>query len=371
MKVWCISMLVIIHACSVLVMASLEPTGMAKPIADLRDYNGTYEGSIGTGMISYSTLYRDNQDNGQLSGCRGEGCGKHPGVDIPVASGTNVYNVLGGTVIMSECNESWGGLIVIRATDPWNWGQNVYLVYAHLRSRRYWNGMLVLPGDYVNTGVKIGESGGNPATDQCSGRSTGPHLHFQVDRDDGNPHPYFPALSQLNTSDSNFEVAARTFNPIPFVVGGYRWTFAQRNNRELWDLFNFQSFGVSNNALWVDAGFDPYIRRGGLTNCGRPRPCSSNVTVEASNYSRVYLDLYNHCLAGGSKIYFTTNSSPGWSESKAVPYYPSLGSWRGHVRMAGNSNWRGVITGLRVDPSEQCNPYLFDPTYYGEITIER
>jgi hypothetical protein len=371
MKVRFLSLLVLLHVYGVLVIASLEPTGMAKPIADLRDYNGTYEGSIGTGTIGYTTLYRDNQDNGIVSGCRGEGCGRHPGVDIPVSSGTNVYNVLAGTVVKAECDETWGGLIVVKATDPWNWGSSVFLVYSHLRSLRYSNGMLVLPGDYVTTGRRIGQSGGNPNTDKCSGRSTGAHLHFQIDRDDGDSMPYFPALSQLNRSDSNFEVPARTLNPIPFLVGGYRWTFAQRHNRELWDLFNFQSFGVDDNALWTDSGFDPYIRRGGLTNCGRSKPCSSSVAAEASEYSQVYLDLANQCLSGSSKIYFTTSLSPGWSESKTVFYYPSAGSWRGHVYMASNSNWRGVITGLRVDPSEQCNPYAWDPTYYGEITIER
>ena len=162
---------------------------MAKPVADLRDYNGTYEGAVGTGAIGYSTLYRDNEDDGLLSGCRGEGCGRHPGVDIPVPSGTNIYNAVGGVVVLSECNDSWGGLVVIRATNPMNYGEQVYLVYGHLRSRRYWNGMLVLPGDYVNTGTKIGESGGDVSRDKCSGRSTGAHLHFQIDRDDGNSHP--------------------------------------------------------------------------------------------------------------------------------------------------------------------------------------
>src|ERR1043165_2967509 len=48
---------------------SLDPTGMAKPIADLRDYNGTYYGASGTGTKGYEggTLYRDNEDNGVTS----------------------------------------------------------------------------------------------------------------------------------------------------------------------------------------------------------------------------------------------------------------------------------------------------------------
>jgi hypothetical protein len=71
------------------------------------------------------------------------------------------------------------------------------------------------------------------------------------------------------------------------------------------------------------------------------------------------------------KIYFTTNTSPGWSEDKTVPYLSTYGSQRFHVWMPGNSRWTGLITGLRIDPADNCSPYVADPTYYGEITIER
>ncbi|HMR55646.1 MAG TPA: hypothetical protein PKD34_03595, partial [Candidatus Doudnabacteria bacterium] len=50
-----------------------------KPVAAMPDYNGTYEGRPNTGSARFTTLYRDNQDNGRTSGCRGEGCGRHPG----------------------------------------------------------------------------------------------------------------------------------------------------------------------------------------------------------------------------------------------------------------------------------------------------
>jgi len=351
---------------------SLEPTGLAKPLADLRDYNGTYYGSPDTGTIGYTggTLYRDNQDNGAVSGCRGEGCGQHSGVDIPVPSGTNVYNSIEGVVVMSECNGSWGGLIVVRATNPWNYSEQIYLTYAHLKSRRYSNGQLVLPGDYVSTGAKIGISGGS-SRDSCAGRSTGPHLHFQIDLDDGNAYPWYPHVSALNVRDDKYAVTAKTYNPIVFLTGGYRWTFARRNDRELWNLFNFQSWGVSGSALWTDSGPDPYISRGGLSNCGFGAPCSSNITAEAKEYSSVFLDTYNQCTSGIGKVYFTTNEDSYWSESKSVRYYPWYGEFADHIYMQSNPNWRGIVTGLRIDPAENCNRYIWDPTYYGEITIER
>lgn len=357
-------------------MATLDPTGMAKPLSGLRDYNGTYDGAISTGSIGFNggTLYRDNQDNGSASGCIGEGCGKHPGVDIPVPSGTKVYSPTWGQVVISRCDPSWGGLIVLRSQNPWNPGEDVYFTYAHLSARAYSNKTAVEVGHYVSTGVQIGLTGGGSGT-KCSGNSTGPHLHFQIDRDDGNPEPYYPSGGQLNQRDDNYQVSGRTYNPIPFLTGGYRWTFANSgtsaNSRELWDLFNFQSFGVGNGALWVDGSSDPYIRRGGLTNCNKSRPCNSGITAEANTYRQVYLDLHNNCSTGVGKIYFTTNSSQNWSEDKSVSYFTSLGPQRTHVWMPGNSKWNGLITGLRVDPAENCSPFIADPTYYGEITLER
>lgn len=348
-------------------------TGMVKPLSGLRDYNGTYEGAVGTGSISYSrgTLYRDNQNDGATAGCRGEGCGKHPGVDIPVPTGTTVYSVTWSQVVISRCDPSWGGLIVLKGRNPYT-TEIIYVVYGHLSQRAYSNGAPVEVGHYVSAGVQIGKTGGG-STSPCSGNSTGPHLHFQIDRDDGNPEPYYPAASQLNYRDDSFQVMARTYNPIAFITGGYKWEFnlsgTTSASRELWDLFNFQSWGVSNGALFVDAGNDPYIRRGGLTNCGLSKPCSSNIAAEANQYRQVYLDVYNGCNTGIGTVYFTTNNSPNWSEDKSWSYQAVAGSQRVYVWMAGNYYWNGIITGLRVDPAQNCNPNGYDPTFYKEITL--
>lgn len=346
---------------------SLDPTGMAKPIADLRDYNGTYYGASGTGTRGYEggTLYRDNEDNGVTSGCNGEGCGRHPGVDIPVPSGTPVYASRSGTVSISRCgSDGWGGLMVIQSSNPWNPSENIYFVYGHLKSRLYNAGQSVL------TGQQIGLSGG-ASSDACHGNSTGSHLHFQIDKEDGSPEPYFPSASGLQQRDTDFQVTLRTYNPIVFVTGGYRWSFNKPGERELWDLTNLQNWGVSNDALWVDGVGDTYISRGFDTNCGQTRPCSSRIAAEASMYPKVYLDLYNVCFNNPGKIYFTTSTSPNWDEQKTVSYFPnSQGPYQAHIFMNQNPLWKDIITGLRIDPAVNCSSGS-DPTYYGEITVER
>jgi murein DD-endopeptidase MepM/ murein hydrolase activator NlpD len=342
--------------------------GMAKPLAGVRDYNGTYSGSIGTGSIGFGrgTLYRDNYDNGATSGCWGEGCGKHPGVDIPVVAGSNVFASLEGRVVISRCDSGWGGLVVVQGQDPFDYGTSVNFVYGHLRQR------LVKVDERVTTGQLIGYSGGRQGVDECAGNSTGAHLHFQVDKDDGNFEPWFPHSGSINRADSDFEVARMTLSPLVFVQGGYYWDFAQSGNREYWDIFNWQSWGVSNSALWFDGGVDPFIRRGGFTNCGSSTPCSNALTVDASMYRWVFLDVFSHCYSPPGKIYFTTNIEPYWDEAKSVSYNPlSWGAWSGSTHMYSNPKWKGTITGLRIDPSVQCSLSGFDPIYIGEIRLER
>jgi hypothetical protein len=223
----------------------------------------------------------------------------------------------------------------------------------------------------VSTGTPIGESGGddgdpnNPNDgDDCYGYSTGSHLHFQIDKTHpGVNYPYFP--SNVDTPDNSFTVTNYTYNPIIFITGGYRWTFWQNNNREGWNLFNLQSWGVSGGALWMDGQNDPYIRRG----CDSS-PCAEAISAEANMYKKVHLDMYNNCVNNPLKIYFTTSSQNYWDENKTVSYNVPSGASNFHVQMNGNPYWTGIITGLRVDPASSCS-VGFDPAYYGNITIER
>jgi murein DD-endopeptidase MepM/ murein hydrolase activator NlpD len=343
-------------------------TGMVKPVSEVREYNGTYFGSYGTGSVGYTTLYRDNEDGGSQSGCFGEGCGRHPAVDIPVSSGTAVFACLSGTVVRSECTpgtSGWGGLVVVRCQSSWQ-GETLYFTYAHLKER------YVSVGQYVAAGQVIALSGGNPARDGCSGNSTGSHLHFQIDRDDGNSSPWFPSGGDLQQRDNDFRVCQYTYNPMVFIQGGYRWRFDQSGDREGFDLLNIGSWGVSGGALWVDPGFDTYVVRGGETYCGKNKPCSTAITAEASQYSSVLVDMYRFCSSNPAKVYFTTKDEPYWSESKSVSFWPGgAGYFRGSVWMRQNAKWAGVITGIRLDPAETCSATERDYIYLGEITIER
>lgn len=91
----------------------------------------------------------------------------HTGVDIACPIGSKVAAARDGTVVSVGLEGGYGNLVVLRHDH------NYYTYYGHL------SGAKVKPGDVVKAGDIIASSGN-------TGRTTGPHLHFEVRRG-GNP----------------------------------------------------------------------------------------------------------------------------------------------------------------------------------------
>lgn len=85
----------------------------------------------------------------------------HTGLDFQADIGTPILAAAGGVVVAQEYHPAFGNLVEV------DHGQDLVSRYAHA-SR-----VLVKKGDLVKRGQKIAEVG-------SSGRSTGPHLHFEV-----------------------------------------------------------------------------------------------------------------------------------------------------------------------------------------------
>jgi murein DD-endopeptidase MepM/ murein hydrolase activator NlpD len=85
----------------------------------------------------------------------------HKGIDISSRLGTPVIAPADGVVISSGRNGSFGKMVSIRH------GNGFLTKYAHLQK------ILVKKGQAVKRGEKIGLVG-------KTGRSTGPHLHYEV-----------------------------------------------------------------------------------------------------------------------------------------------------------------------------------------------
>lgn len=85
----------------------------------------------------------------------------HSGTDIGASNGLEIYAAHGGVVLTSEYHSSYGNYVVLSR------GDGITTLYAHMSKRA------VKAGDVVSQGQVIGYVG-------TTGRSTGPHLHFEV-----------------------------------------------------------------------------------------------------------------------------------------------------------------------------------------------
>jgi murein DD-endopeptidase MepM/ murein hydrolase activator NlpD len=85
----------------------------------------------------------------------------HAGIDFRAPSGTRIVATAPGTVITASKNGGYGNMVEI------DHGNGITTRYAHLST------ILVNVGDTISTGEAIGRSG-------STGRSTGPHLHYEV-----------------------------------------------------------------------------------------------------------------------------------------------------------------------------------------------
>jgi len=85
----------------------------------------------------------------------------HTGLDFPAEPGTTILAAAGGVVRSTDFHPAYGNLLEI------DHGNGLSTRYAHTSK------ILVKAGDLVRRGQRVAEVG-------TTGRSTGPHLHFEV-----------------------------------------------------------------------------------------------------------------------------------------------------------------------------------------------
>ncbi len=103
----------------------------------------------------------------------------HNGVDFGSGMNAHVFSAADGTVKLAQYSRSFGNWIILEHENGYT------SVYAHL------NSFIVSPGDRVRKGQIIAYTGN-------TGRSTGPHLHYEV-RLNGtpvNPAGYFTEVME-------------------------------------------------------------------------------------------------------------------------------------------------------------------------------
>lgn len=133
----------------------------------------------------------------------------HKGVDLKAESGTRVKSVEEGTVVKAgNFNDGYGGQVLISHKTP----EGTFSTrYAHLKK---W---YVVANEQVKKGERIGESGGEK-DDPNAGKSTGPHLHFEVMDNGGvqlDPLPYLKGAVVLSAVRDSGEDKKPTPTPKP------------------------------------------------------------------------------------------------------------------------------------------------------------
>ncbi len=117
--------------------------------------------NVGSGSFAWPIRGRINSPFGNRSR------GYHTGIDIQASTGDPIYSAAGGKVVSASYSGGYGNLVTI------DHGDGVTTLYAHLSQFN------VSVGQTVGSQELVGLAG-------TSGRTTGPHLHFEV-RIDGSP----------------------------------------------------------------------------------------------------------------------------------------------------------------------------------------
>ncbi len=130
------------------IFANLDKRGMAVVARSVGDDFSIPSGLPLTGFISQEFEIEDKTDY-------------HPGVDIACGEETPILTTASGIIEFSGFDETYGNMVVIKHNDT------ITSIYGHNKEN------LVKTGELVVAGARIALSGN-------TGKSTAPHLHYEV-----------------------------------------------------------------------------------------------------------------------------------------------------------------------------------------------
>jgi murein DD-endopeptidase MepM/ murein hydrolase activator NlpD len=123
----------------------------------------------------------------------------HNGVDIAIPEGTPVRPVAAGTVVYSGWRGGYGNAIIVEHAD------SMTTIYAHNKFN------LSTIGEHVDSDTTIAYSG-------STGRSTGPHLHFEAWRDGVNVTSTFVGYGGAEQTGPAVQQVALRQNPVRTAI---------------------------------------------------------------------------------------------------------------------------------------------------------
>lgn len=170
--------------------------------------------------LTYSVAYCGSYENNSV-----EYTGSHCAIDIVLMPNTPIL-AIGNAVVEKVGSQSYGAgnyVVLKHKNFPTMDGkrkETIFSSYSHL------NSINVKKGDIIKKGQVIGKSGN-------TGFSTGPHLHFQIDKSSAPYSPYWPfTYKEITSLNMNFMEAVNngvglqngikhTIHPMKYIYNYY------------------------------------------------------------------------------------------------------------------------------------------------------
>jgi len=167
---------------------------------------------------------------------------RHMGVDIAMPIGTEILAGHDGTVSIGYDVDGYGHFITLTGAD------GLVTRYAHLDRFLVNNGQMVSVGDVI-------------ALSGNSGRSTGPHLHFEVIKKGRHLNPLFFALTNDDGSAPTYGIPGEALNDEQFAL---MWAEIQLrlgspyvwggSGPYVFDCSGFVSWVLNNSGIGINVG---------------------------------------------------------------------------------------------------------------------
>ncbi len=196
-------------------LPNYDPAIFGAKLASL-SWSSTTDRALINKLVTYATPYMGSYETNSK-----EYEGSHLAIDIKLPEETPIYVVANGTVVkVVESSSGFGKHIVVRHDNvpllDSNETATLYSSYSHLGKIQTTKGAIVTRGEQIalsgNTGI-----------------SSGPHLHFQIDRATAPWHPWWPFSSAeaaaagvsffdgVSSGLNQDQAIANTINPMLWV----------------------------------------------------------------------------------------------------------------------------------------------------------
>lgn len=163
-------------------------------------------------------------------------------------------------------------------------------------------------------------------------------------------HSYYEKVfleSGTNILQIYFDNATGGFNFNKMTISSSEIIWNFHTDLEGWTLTNNLAGGVTDSILLLEIlGSDPFMHS------------PDGLNINAATHSRIKIGMKNNTSGEEGRIYFVSNTNPGYNQDMSVPFSTipnDEGFTEYTITMSQNPGWDGTITQLRLDPLDDVS----------------